>query len=543
MEKETSKDLGIPKVHESNAEKTAAMQLAFFKERILEEWEAGVRDRVKAHPKDSAALRNSLPNFIDELVKVLESTSSNVINFDKAKLLGRAHGEDRARLESYDLDNMIEEYQVLREVIFSVLRESTTLSPIEQDAILNAITICIRFSIVEFVKYKHELFADLFAKEALAIDMGTRTKNAFLVNMSHEIRTPITGILGFIEVLRDDSLTTEEREDSLARLESSGRALLRVIDDVLDLAKIEAGVLGNQRSRFSIRDIATDVIALISLAAQKKGISLRLEMDVETPPSAYSDPGRIRQILINLLGNAVKFTLTGEVILRVRSESGHALIFDVQDTGIGISASDQEKLFRRFSQAVESISRLFGGTGIGLVLSQRLAEGLGGSLKLVESKPGVGSTFSLRIDAAAFGSEVPVRVLPDEKNKNRNLSLTGLRILLAEDSTDNQVLFTRFLTGAGAEVQLAKNGQEAIEHASLEKFDLILMDIQMPKCDGIQATRYLRSQHYMGPILALSAHAMNEEIKRSIEAGCNTHLTKPISKASLISSILEYARV
>ena len=374
---------------------------------------------------------------------------------------------------------------------------------------------------------------------------ASRLKSTFLANMSHEIRTPMTAVLGFTDVLRDSQVSEEERKDALARIDNSGRALLRLIDDVLDISKIEAGKLLIQKTRFSPVEIASEVIGVMRLAADQKGIELRLNVDANVPSFGLSDPARIRQILMNLVGNAVKFTAAGHVGLLLRAEGESTLVFEVEDTGIGISPEDRGKLFSPFAQADASITRMFGGTGLGLLLSLRLAEQLGGSLTLKASEPGVGSRFEARVEAAPFSHEPHAEIcqvdLGEKPDKQSLASLQGLRILLAEDVPDNQVLMLRYLTGAGGEVQIAANGEEAIAKATHGKFHVVLMDIQMPKVDGIQATKALRGQGYRGPILALTAHAMPEEVLRSIEAGCNAHLTKPIAKSALLSTIRKFA--
>jgi PAS domain S-box-containing protein len=379
-----------------------------------------------------------------------------------------------------------------------------------------------------------------------AAEIASETKSSFLANMSHEIRTPMTAVLGFIEVLKDPFLSEYDRQDAIARIESSGRTLLRVIDDVLDISKIEAGKLSIQKTRFSPFEVASEVTSLLRISAEQKGVSLKFNIDRNTPTVAYSDPSRLRQILTNLLGNAVKFTSRGEVTLQVRAECPEHLVFEVVDTGIGISKEDQAKLFQPFAQADASISRAFGGTGLGLMLSRRLAEQLGGSLSLSESTPGKGSRFTAKIKGAPFEYLSSTRreslaiEKPDFDQAQVAAALTGIRILLAEDVPDNQVLMQRYLAGSGAYVELANNGVEAISKARGGDYDLVLMDIQMPKLDGIQATKQLRGLGFERPILALTAHAMTEEVERSIEAGCNAHLTKPITKFDLISVVRQY---
>jgi PAS domain S-box-containing protein len=378
-----------------------------------------------------------------------------------------------------------------------------------------------------------------------AAEAASAAKSTFLANMSHEIRTPMTAVLGFTEILKDPSVSTIERQDAIARIESSGRALLKVIDDILDISKLESGKFSIQKIRFSPREVCEDVVAILRMAAEQKSVVLKCKVEDSVPQWARGDPGRIRQVLLNLVGNAVKFTSVGEIELLARAEQSRILAFDVCDTGIGISADDRAKLFQPFAQADVSITRKFGGTGLGLLLSLRLAEQMGGRLELVRSVLGEGSRFRFRLDAAPFETAASVR----EANATgvtaapgRETSLDGLRVLLAEDVADNQMLMRRYLARTGVQLQIVPNGEEAVDLALKDPPDLVLMDIQMPKLDGIQATKRLRAAGFKAPILALTAHAMAEEVTRSFNAGCNAHLIKPITKSVLIDAIREHAK-
>lgn len=381
----------------------------------------------------------------------------------------------------------------------------------------------------------------------IAADAANQSKSAFLANMSHEIRTPMTAVLGFAEVLRDPSLAESDRINALSRIENSGRALLQLIEDVLDISKIEAGHLDINVSRFSPASIAEEVISLLRITAEKKQVELRLVIDADVPKFVTADAARVRQILLNLVGNAVKFTELGEVSIRLKTEDKKFLVVDVCDTGIGISESDHKKLFRSFAQADESITRKYGGSGLGLTLSRRLAEGMGGTLWLAESTKGGGSRFIAKIAASPFFynndhlPDVPEPQIQRPPEPSKATTLSSLKILIAEDIRENRDLINIYLGKSGAQLDFAFDGIDAIAKAWEKSYDLILMDIQMPNMDGIQATRNLREYGYMGPIVALTAHAMQEEINRSLNAGCNAHLTKPLSKAALIAAVSQYA--
>lgn len=402
---------------------------------------------------------------------------------------------------------------------------------------------------IEEQKRAHDLL--VHAKEQAVA--ANEAKSRFLANMSHELRTPMTAVLGFTEVLRDKNLTERDRIDALDRIEKSGRSLLRLIDDVLDISKIEAGKVKIQKTLFSPQELLNEVVAIFKLEADRKGIELRLKVHSSVPKRACSDPSRLRQILTNLIGNAVKFTNVGKVEVTLSKEGienldKKYLIFAVKDTGIGIEKKDQAKLFQAFAQADESITRKFGGTGLGLVLSKRLAEQLGGELYLATSESGSGSTFVTKIEAGPFHydqahisptlhfNEIPGFLLDVD-------TLEKSHVLLVEDVVDNQVLMRRYLESARIKVDIAENGEQALAKAHDTSYDLILMDIQLPEMDGIQATQILRQEGFRKPIVALTAHALPEEIHKTQLAGCNEHLTKPVSKAKLLETVQRWLKV
>jgi len=367
------------------------------------------------------------------------------------------------------------------------------------------------------------------------------TKTRFLANMSHEIRTPLGAILGFTELLMEENLPQQERKEYLGIIYRSARSLSQLIDDVLDLSKVEMGRLEVEKTSFVLKNVINDVIALLRIKAQEKSLSLRLFTESSVPETLISDSNRIRQILVNIIGNAIKFTEKGEV--RVTQKILHQnnqqfLAFEVTDTGIGLSENQQSKLFKAFSQADSSTTRRYGGTGLGLEISRRLARALGGDLVLKNSAPQHGSTFLLTIPLGP-SEQIAVQVQSEQPEMGSKYQLSGMKILIVEDMPDNQILVSRLLEKRGAQVQFADHGSEAIEKAQSLEFDAILMDIQMPVMDGYEATRRLRANGFTKPIIALTAYAMKEDRETCLKVGCTGYLTKPVQVGALVSKLLE----
>ncbi len=383
------------------------------------------------------------------------------------------------------------------------------------------------------------------AKAKEAAEEANRAKSWFLANVSHEIRSPMNAVLGYADLLSEKSGITEAEKLIYARrIKNSGEHLLRLINDILDLSKVEAGQIKIEEMNFDMVDLVEECLQSLSVIAQGKGIRLQLTQKSKFNRRIQSDPARIRQILVNLIGNAIKFTEKGFVNVSLELNEASAtpqLIVSVEDSGVGISSDKQEKLFRPFNQLDNSVTRKYGGTGLGLHLSKRFAKLLGGSLELSWSCPSRGSCFTLAIPVgvAADMAEEP-KVLP-MRTKTSVLLLKGMQILLVDDSADNQILMKIFLENAGASVELAKDGGEAIEKALSGNYDLLLMDVMMPVVDGLEATRRLRERGYDRPIVAVSAHALREEVDRSLAAGCNDHLSKPVSCAKLVTTAYRYS--
>jgi signal transduction histidine kinase len=376
-----------------------------------------------------------------------------------------------------------------------------------------------------------------------AAEAASAAKSQFLANMSHEIRTPMTAVIGYAELLLDESLTPEDRAQYVRIIRRNGEHLLAVINDILDLSKIEAGGMTLESIPTDPFRIASDVVQLLRHRAVDKGIGLRLQVQGELPLFVAVDPHRLRQILVNLVSNAVKFTSQGEVLIDLRPEDNAGtptLRFSVIDSGIGMTPDQLGRLFMPFSQADSSMTRRFGGTGLGLAISKRLAEMMHGQLA-VTSQPGVGSTFSLMIPGEAVA---PPRATEAEANSARSPAvLRGARILLVEDGVDNQRLISHHLKNAGAIVQVAEHGGvaiDAINASAAQPFALVLMDMQMPQVDGYTASKQLRSAGFSTPIIALTAHVMPEDRQRCLDAGCSDYLTKPIDRAALIAKCAQW---
>jgi signal transduction histidine kinase/CheY-like chemotaxis protein/HPt (histidine-containing phosphotransfer) domain-containing protein len=375
---------------------------------------------------------------------------------------------------------------------------------------------------------------------------ANKSKSEFLANMSHEIRTPLTAIIGFSESLLDSDQTIHERVDSINRIIRAGKHLLRIINEILDLSKIEANKIEVERISVSLPDVFQDIHSLVSLLAEEKGLSFSIDCDFPIPATIQTDPVRLKQILINLCNNAVKFTSKGGIALKVTcDESEEKLTIKVNDTGIGLSEKQINKLFKPFSQADSSTTRQYGGTGLGLHLSKQFAEKLGGDLQ-VESLVDVGSSFILTISTGSLDGVGRLQTCPDFGKielpkivEGYKANLHGL-VLLTEDNLDNQRLVSLYLKRLGLKTEIANNGKEALDRVDDLQPDLVLMDIQMPVMDGLTTTKRLRERGFNKPIVALTANALKQEQQECYNAGCNDVCTKPIDQGELIAVLSKY---
>jgi signal transduction histidine kinase/CheY-like chemotaxis protein len=365
-----------------------------------------------------------------------------------------------------------------------------------------------------------------------------QVKSTFLANMSHEIRTPLNGVLGLAEMGYRRGLAREAAQLHFAQILDTGKLLLTVINDILDFSKIEAGKLDIEAIPFDPDALAHRAVDSVRYAADLKGLAITCETH-GLPTACMGDPVRITQIVLNLLSNAIKFTATGEVRLRLHADTS-SLSFTVEDTGLGISSEDQQRLFQTFEQLDSSTTRRFGGTGLGLAISRRLARLMGGDID-VSSAPGEGSRFVLHIPRHDTDAPLPLGTTAWDTASN---ALAGLRILVAEDNEVNQIVLEDMLLQHGARVTLVANGQQALHAvaAANEPFDAVLMDVQMPEMDGLEATRRLRLSHPDLPVIGQTAHALREEHDKCLAAGMLATVSKPLNSATLLAAMAAHIR-
>ena len=372
-----------------------------------------------------------------------------------------------------------------------------------------------------------------------------RAKGEFLANMSHEIRTPMSGIIGMAQLCLRTALDEPQR-NYVQKIETSARSLLGILNDILDISKIEAGKLQIEKAAFALHPLVEKVIHLVEIPSLDKGLDLVVDYSPDLRPYYEADPLRITQILTNLLGNAIKFTATGGVRLTIQAPAPGRLRFEVRDTGIGLSQEEQKRLFQAFTQADTSTTRQFGGTGLGLLITKQLAELMNGHIE-VSSEPGRGSCFSVEIEATECAApatdlgttDTSLALSPALAN---HAELVGKRLLLVEDHPLNREIVLGFLDGSGLSIEVAEDGRQAVERFRQVPCDLILMDVQMPVMDGYEATRRIRDLDPVVPIIALTANAFREDVEKAREAGMNEHLSKPIESDKLFAVLGKYLK-
>ena len=394
---------------------------------------------------------------------------------------------------------------------------------------------------IEQARRDAERHAEELAKARDVALEATRIKSEFLANMSHEIRTPMNGVLGLADLLLAGELPDASRE--LAEgIHRSGVALLTIINDILDFSKLEAGRMTLEDVPFDVHALCRDVVGLVAPRAEQQGLVMRAEVPADLPPCWVGDGGRIRQVLLNLLGNAIKFTTQGEVVLVARAEEGPApvLVFEVRDTGIGIPPERLDAVFESFTQADGSITRRFGGTGLGLSISRQLVELMRGRVG-VTSEVGKGSTFTCTLPLPLASGDAQVKATSAQESAHA-LAPLGMSVLLVEDNAINQLVAKRLLRGWGCDVTIANDGREGLAQLANGVFDVVLMDVQMPVMDGLTAiTLWRETEQQRGghlPVVALTAHAMESDRAKCLELGMDDYVSKPLRPVELHAAIL-----
>ncbi len=392
---------------------------------------------------------------------------------------------------------------------------------------------------------------DLSKRASLAIDNArlfarandaNRAKSAFLANMSHEIRTPLGVIMGFADLMTDDHVTPAQIKEGATRIKNNGSMLLKVVDEILDLSKIESEQLHLENQKFSLKQVVDDIYHLFEYRAQAKGLKFWIGPIPELDFQLYSDPLRIKQILINIVGNAIKFTETGFVRVNVeldhlsREGSDGELRFTVADSGIGVASDKVDKIFQPFVQGDSSMTRLFGGTGLGLFLARRLARLMGGDVRLKTDASIKGCEFEVRLRVQR-GDALPAQASDASAGGEKTAACPGparpLRALIVDDADDNRLLLSSYLKRLNWDYDVAVDGFEALQKVDEGQFEVVLMDIQMPLMDGFEALKKLRLRNFNRPVIAVTAHAMKGDREQCILAGFDDYLSKPVSRSAL----------
>lgn len=399
---------------------------------------------------------------------------------------------------------------------------------------------------VELHHQRQQMQLQLAELEKLRIvaEAATIAKSQFLANMSHEIRTPLAAVMGFADLIARGKVPKDEMEECAETIRRNGSVLMHLIDDILDLSKIEANRIDMEMKPTSLLSVIDEIESTLTLKASEKNIQLIFNKSMMGDEAYIFDPIRIKQILYNIVGNAIKFSSNSDVLVDMHvtavPNNRDRIVFTVKNEGVGFSQDQAKLLFQPFAQADASIKREYGGTGLGLVISRQLARAMGGDVIILNSEVNVGTEIEISIimECAHIPTKVSSKVIPSRKEETDGLNtLEGKKLLLVDDAKDNLVLLEMFLRGTGTQLTLASNGLEAVDLCKVNHYDMILIDIQMPKMDGHEATRAIRLLGQTMPIIALTAHGTKNEQERSRNAGCNGSITKPFNQAELLKRL------
>ncbi|MBF0382789.1 MAG: response regulator [Magnetococcales bacterium] len=542
----------------NNKSNTSLDILVQYRDDIVEKWLQKILEQVEVPIEDEAdriSLRESLKKFLYILEMVFQEI--NIDSF-RSGIFDHASRIAKEIAVSYPIQGVTQTGSAvflfsLREVLFPFIKETCRQDPEilgnEMDRINQVVDRLILIGLETYIQARERAATEQSRAMVELAESSANAKSLFLASMSHEIRTPINAILGVGELLAESALNSEQTR-FVKIVNKAGETLLALINDILDISKIEAGQLELEVLDFNLAELIQDVIDLLSLQARDKGLALNLEPNPFLKDMWVSgDPTRVQQILLNLLSNAIKFTDQGEVVVRFEQHSDDKIAIFVTDTGIGIPVEKRQYIFQQFTQADASISRQYRGTGLGLAICKQLAEKMRGKIEL-ESEVGVGSVFQVTIplpsvDPPTYSTPGTLVCAGTTEGLKGDSSPNRLKILLVDDAQENLIIFQAFLNFSGHTINIAEDGAEALMKFQREKYDIVFMDMEMPVMDGYAATKAMRAWEQENgltptPIIALSAHAMQEHTQRSLDAGCNHHLTKPIRKAKLLEYIDQF---
>ncbi len=511
--------------------KKATSELSSF---ILKSDSASIEDlETYLHQK---SFKSNMKNYIQHVKKLLSDSSTSLEIKESIRYLSK---------DSADGDT--EYLEELLSILDSEYKDG--MKKLERVGILIILLCILEVFVVWFFLFRplHSTVMNQnkqLLESALKVESAARSRTDFLANISHEIRTPMTAILGYAEVLQtDEKLDKDNVKKTVKIINQNATHLLSLLDEVLDVSKMESGKFEFLEQKVDLTNLLNEVYSLIHVKAREKKIDLNFNNTGNIPQFIMTDPKRLKQILFNIIGNAIKFTDTGSIDLEVYLETNKQLQFKISDTGCGIPKEKRELIFAPFEQAYTSANRQFSGTGLGLVLSRGLARKMGGDVQILSSELGKGTVFLITINPGEIGkhsltSDFSTSVIKDESDYlEQDYNLSRKEILVVDDAKENARLFSIYLERAGAKVTILNDGYSVLELTQTKSFDLILLDLQMPGMDGYQVISELKKNGYSGHISALTAHAMAEEVEKTRKSGFDAHITKPIGSVELIKKV------